>query len=384
MNLRDKLKAIETPRADLPRQPAAPVSAGCWEGRETRASSDFPHESALNRECVMLMQGEAMPDPFSGRRILYLDTETTGLSGGAGTVAFLVGLGWMTEDGFEIRQYVMRDYPEEKAVLARVAEAFSRFDCVCTFNGRAFDLPLLKDRFLMNRMSPACLEVPHIDLMHIARRVWKLRLGRCNLSRLEEVILGFPRLGDLPGSEVPQRYFDFLKTGQFSLLQDVLTHNAQDVATLCTLLYHMAYLYEHPESQLFGEDLFSMGAALERFRHPEEARRCFRLCTQGKMRAESQLRLAQSWRRSGERGQARAVWEHMIERREGGVTPYVELAKHYEHVEKNLPAALEMTRRAMAQLSEPTLLDSEGVQEARNALQYRYDRLKRRREQKET
>ena len=118
-----------------------------------------------------------------------------------------------------------------------------------------------------------------------------------------------------------------------------------------------------------------MGVALERMKHPEEARRCYRLAT-GKMKTPGQLRLARSYRRAGDRNQAREIWQTMVIRREGGVEPYIELAKHYEHVEKDIPAALEMTRRALVMLAEPSLLDSEAVQTTRNALQYRYDRLK--------
>ena len=137
----------------------------------------------------------------------------------------------------------------------------------------------------------------------------------------------------------------------------------------------MAWLYEYPEQVAFGEDVFSMGVALERMKHPEEARRCYRLAT-GKMKTPGQLRLARSYRRAGDRNQAREIWQAMVIRHEGGVEPYIELAKHYEHVEKDIPAALEMTRRALMLLAEPSLLDSEAVQTTRNALQYRYDRLK--------
>ena len=124
-----------------------------------------------------------------------------------------------------------------------------------------------------------------------------------------------------------------------------------------------------------------MGAALEKYHHNEQARRCWKLVDSGSMRAQGQLRLAQSWRREGQREEAVSVWEGMIARHEGGATPYVELAKHYEHVAKDLPRALEYTRRAIALIAEPTLLDSVTVQQTRNALQYRYDRLKRKLDQ---
>ena len=378
MNLRDKLRAIDTPKKPAAVPPARAFTS-CWSRQEIRDLDDFPEAFQLCRDTVDLMCGALTPPlPFSldPTRILYLDTETTGLAGGTGTVAFLVGLGRLTRDGFVVDQYVMRDYPEERYVLAKVEEALQHCDVLCTFNGRTFDIPLLRDRFLLNRMQPDCLDLPHIDLLHIARRVWKMRLKQCTLSHLEEAVLGTPRLHDLPGSEAPQRYFTYLKTGEFALLDEVLTHNAQDIASLCTLLSAMAHLYEHPDTHPHEEDVFSMGVALERFHHPEEARQCYHLASRGMTRTRGQLYLARSWRRSGERQEATAIWQGMIDRHEGGIVPYVEMAKHYEHVERNLPMAMEMTQRAMMLLAEPTLFDSVDTQEQRAALQHRYDRLK--------
>ncbi len=373
MNLRDKLKAIEKPK----QPPAAPKKefTDCWHGREMRPLSDFPGAFELPVDSLRLMTQEALPDDLSPEQILYLDTETTGFRG-AGTVAFEVGLGCLTEAGFQIHQVVMRDYPEERFVLETIADTLQGYDVICSFNGRTFDVPLLRDRFLMNRMDPSCLDKPHIDLLHIARRVFKLRLQKCNLGHLEQMVLGIPRFDDLPGAEVPARFFDYLKTGNFDLLEDVLTHNAQDVASLCVLLTEMTQMYNLPENVHHDEDVFSMGVALERFRHVPEARRCYALA-QGDMHAQAQERLAQSYRRAGEFDSAVRVWKRMIERHEGGITPYVELAKYYEHTLKDYAAALDMTRRAMMQLAEPALFDVPSVQEAQNALQYRYDRLKR-------
>ncbi|MBQ8556845.1 MAG: ribonuclease H-like domain-containing protein [Clostridia bacterium] len=378
MNLRDKLKAIEKPKIKVAPVDAPPVKAftDCWHTRFTRPVEEFPGAFEMQRDTIMLMQGDPMPEGLDPRRILYLDTETTGLSGGAGTVAFEVGLGWLDDGGFHIHQMIMRDYPEERFLLEKIVEVAEGFDVICTFNGKTFDLPLLRNRFIMNRIRTSCLDKPHIDLLHIARRVWKLRLQRCNLSNLEEALLGIPRIDDLPGYLVPERFFSYLKTEDFTLFDDVLAHNAQDVASMCVLLSHMCRMYEHPEELRFDEDVYSMGVALDRFKHVEEARRCYRLAG-GAMHAQGQEKLAVSYRRGGERAEAVRIWQEMIHRREGGVTPYVELAKHYEHAEKDYASALDMTRRAIATLAEPSLFEDASVQEARNALQYRYERLKR-------
>ena len=281
MNLRDKLRAVGGTGGN--RQPAAePAERDCRHFAVYRPAEEFPGALELSRETLALMSDKEMPENFDPRRILYLDTETTGL-GGSGTVAFLVGMGFLTDNGFEVHQFLMRDYPEEPYLLKHVAAGLGMFDVLCTFNGTTFDVPLLEGRFLMNRMSRTCLDLPHLDLLHMCRRLWKLRLGRCNLGRLEEVILGKPRKDDLPGSEVPQRYFTYLKTKQMSLLEDILKHNAQDIASLCVLLNHMADLYLHPEKIRFSEDVYSMGRALEKVNQTEPARRCYRLASRGRM-----------------------------------------------------------------------------------------------------
>lgn len=339
---------------------------------------EYPEIAALTRRPLMLMQHEELPDPLDPRRILFLDTETTGLGGGAGTVAFEIGIGRITAQGFAVTQFVMRDYPEERFMLEKVRQEILDSEVLCTFNGRTFDIPLLRTRFLMNRINADCLDLPHIDLLPLSRRIYKLRLSQCRLNRIETEVLGLTRPNDLPGSEAPDRFFRYLKTGEFALLEEVLTHNEQDVASMLLLLSHLCAQYNHPEQISFQEDLFSMGTALEKERHASESRRVFRLVPAGKLHSPSMLHLAASHRREGRRDREKEIYLGMISRKEGGAEPYIALAKYYEHVEKDLPMALEMTRKALFLLAEPSLLDSSTVQETRNALQYRYDRLQKR------
>ena len=375
MNLRDKLRAVGGTGTGRMAGPA-PEERDCRHFAVYRPAEEFPGARELTRETLALMSEKEMPEDFDPRRILYLDTETTGL-GGSGTVAFLVGMGFLPDNGFEVHQFLMRDYPEEPYLLKHVAAGLGRFDVLCTFNGTTFDVPLLESRFLMNRMDRNCLDLPHLDLLHMCRRLWKLRLGRCNLGRLEEVILGKPREEDIPGSEVPQRYFTYLKTKQMSLLDDILKHNAQDIASLCVLLNHMADLYLHPEKIRFSEDVYSMGRALERVEKTEQARRCYRLASRGRMGDLASSALAVSYRRGGQREEAAEVWREMIREGRGGAAPYVELAKYEEHVRRDIPAALKLTEQAIARISEPGLGRDDAVQEMKNELQYRWQRLKR-------
>ena len=381
MNLKDKLRAVGGTGGHRPAP--AEASTDCRHFAVYRPAEEFPGAWELTAETLRRMSDREIPDGLDPRRILYLDTETTGL-GGSGTVAFLVGLGYLTDNGFEVHQFLMRDYPEEPYLLRHVAAGLDKFDVLCTFNGTTFDVPLLESRFLMNRMDRnRLLEMPHLDLLHMCRRLWKLRLGRCNLGRLEEVILGKPRVDDLPGSEVPQRYFTYLKTKRMELLEDILKHNAQDIASLCVLLNHMADLYRHPEKIRFSEDVYSMGRALEKLERTEDARRCYRLARRGRMGDLAGSALAVSYRRTGEREEAVRVWQEMVRERRGGIEPYVELAKYEEHIRRNYTAALAWTEQAMIRLSEPSLRNDGTVQQLQNELQYRYQRLKRRIKEKE-
>ena len=295
---------------------------------------------------------------FDIRRCLFLDTETTGLSGGAGTVAFLVGIGFVDGDAFTVEQYMLRDYGDEPELLDRLGRRMDGFDCVCTFNGRRFDMPLLEARFTMCRMRDRWRELEDIDLLYPARRVWKLRMGSCRLARIEEIIFGAPREDDLPGSEVPARFFQYLKCGDESLLEDIVDHNRQDIATLATLLVKLCEINDQPERLTDPRDQFSMGKALERQGELKPAREMYRisaiprpagtLASLGGERVSGMAnwRLYHLCRRSGDWDGAQKVLEQMLNRRQMPGVVCVELSKLCEHRRKDYAQALEYARRA--------------------------------------
>ena len=213
-SLRAKLNAMKSIQPDLvSRRPSGGVLHRVSRERLEPAIYDLPS--------VGLRRMGWTGGPFDISKCLFMDTETTGLSGGAGTVAFLVGAGYADGDGLVIEQFLMRDYADEPELIDRLAVLMDQFDCVCTFNGRKFDMPLLESRFTMCRMRNRWREMENLDLLTPARRAWKLRIGSCRLANIEAEILGMPRHGDLPGSEVPGRYFEFLKTGDEGLLEDL-------------------------------------------------------------------------------------------------------------------------------------------------------------------
>lgn len=295
---------------------------------------------------------------FDPEKCLFLDTETTGLSHGAGTVAFLVGAGYIRRGVMTVEQFFMKDYSDEPDLLYRLKALMEQFDCVATFNGRTFDMPLLATRFTMNRLRDYP-ELFNLDLLPPSRRAWRLRIESCRLSNIEEKILGIRRDRDIPGSEVPARYFEYLKTGDMSLVDDIICHNRQDIFSLADLMVRLCEVYSKPESQKEQLDLFSLGKALEKQGERSRARELYRLSaiprragTISSLRAESvagqaNSRLARLNIRAGDIDAAVAVYNQMLARGQMGIFPHIELAKIYEHRKKDMPRALEHTRAAL-------------------------------------
>jgi uncharacterized protein YprB with RNaseH-like and TPR domain len=287
----------------------------------------------------------------------FLDTETTGL--GRGAFAFLAGVGSIEQGAFRLRQFFMRDYGEEASLLARLAEYLARFDVLITYNGKAYDQPLLEARYRMARRlrtQPHPFgHMEHLDLLFGARRLWKLRLEACRLVDLENQILGVEREGDLPGTMIPYYYFDYLRTQQALRLMPIFHHNAMDILSLACLTAVVSLAYRAPEEAAFrhGSDLIGMARWLLQSGRPEEALRLLTRAVDTGLPDDLLFRtlwdIALVQKRLGRPEAARAALEDLT----GSRNPYraracEELAKHYERQEQNLAAALNMARTARA------------------------------------
>ena len=288
--------------------------------------------------------------------LVYLDTETTGLVGGTGTCAFLIGIGAVEGSQFVVRQFFLRDYPEEKAVLTALAQALEPFQGLATFNGKTFDVPLLETRFALARMKSPFARLVHLDLLHPARRLWKMRLESCELTRLEKEVLGINREGDVDGSEIPGIYFDYLRAGDARGLQPVFYHNALDIITLAALTAELArVIAEGAETLAPGTDLFSLSRIFERAGDAEKSVSTCRRALSGGLPQTIETRalwhLASQHKRQRQYDLAAELWNEVTRRAAPfSILAYEELAIHYEHRRRDFPAALAFTETALQRL----------------------------------
>ena len=285
----------------------------------------------------------------------FLDTETSGLAGGTGTYAFLVGVGRFIEGQFLLQQFFMRDPAEEAAVLEGLATFLAPCRALVSFNGKAFDAPLLRTRYTMHRMPLPFKDYGHIDLLPLARRLWRDRLPSRALKYIEEHVLGMIRTADeVPGYEIPWLYFDYLRTGDARPLAGVFYHNAMDVVAMAALLAHTTGMIASPFDGRVehGLDFIALGRLFEDLGQPDEAARLYeRGLETGLERADfgaAVQRLARLQRRRGDLEQARRLWEQASEA--GHLYAMIEMAKYFEHRERDPVSALQWAKRAQQQL----------------------------------
>ncbi|MBN1781165.1 ribonuclease H-like domain-containing protein [bacterium] len=330
---------------------------------------------------------------FDPVKALYLDTETTGLAGGTGTVPFMVGLGFYSEASFIVEQYFMRDYHEERAMLEALLDRTAGFESIVTYNGKCYDINLLSSRFVMQRLRNPLISLPHLDLLFTARRLYKRRLSDCSLANIESCVLGFHRTDDIPGAMIPGLYFDYLRSGRPGQLVRIFEHNRWDILSLAALTRHAAQVYHNPSGILtHALDWYSLGRSLESVHALDEAVTCYiKLLGSGpdaETEAETRSRLALIHKKSDKWKMAVQAWEQMIQTDRFHIKPYEELAKYYEHRIRDYDRAASWVNRALERLEIQLQLQEEpgSFSDDRQALLYRLNRLKNkqaRRDQRE-
>ncbi|MZQ87336.1 hypothetical protein GQF01_34985 [Paenibacillus sp. 5J-6] len=338
--------------------------------------------------------------------LLFFDTETTGLGVGAGNVPFMVGIGYYSGELFTVEQLLIRNPAEEQAMLVYLQELLDRFTHIVSYNGRTFDWPILKNRYVLNRLKLDDSKLLQLDLLYPSRSLWRNTLPSCRLSKVEESRLGFERVDDVPGSMAPVLYFQYLAEKNPSVLQGVFVHNEHDIVTLAALSIHFSKLLSgeiepitssettelEGESLMELEELYRTGLWLDKMDRSARAETFLedlfsRLMKDPKPANSSEhesaiLQLAAFYKKKGDYSRAVVLWQRWIDIKNASLAlqlePYLELAMYYEHREKNLSQAIFYAEEAWAKLWRRRSLHrgDRKQDEIEQALEKRISRLK--------
>lgn len=325
-------------------------------GRRTKQGYMCPAEpfgGPPSVAAIAALTGEPRWLDVDPARILYLDTETTSLAMGTGTYTFLIGVGRHDGDRFRVDQYFMEDYGDEGAIVEAADAALAGAQALVSYNGRTFDIPLLESRWRLQRRRPRFPEL-HWDLLHTARRLWRLRLPDCSLATVESQILGVNRVSDVDGSWVPRIYFDFTRGVRPERIIPVFDHHAQDIYSLAALATAMLRAWADPTDGRFAHaaDQWGLARLYEARGRREEALACMEAAVLAARDEDLGFRLAmhlaRTYKRCGRPEEAVAIWESRVAQATAQrLDPLIELAKHAEHALKDYPGARAWAARAM-------------------------------------
>lgn len=290
---------------------------------------------------------------FDPRSAIFIDTETTGLAGGAGTVTFLVGVGYFVGDTFRVDQCFMRDYDDEEPMLHYLGELFANAGSVVSYNGKSFDLPLLRTRFITNRIPFRLEGTAHFDLVHAARRFYKKRLGDCSLGNIEREVLGIDRVGDVDSAEIPRIWLDYLFSRDARDLEAVFYHHKTDILSLVTLTALLSRALDVPGGEGFEhhEDRLSLVRIHYKQKNYEEvltlSEGLIKTMDGGHLRHECWEMMGFAAKRLERWETMEGAWQSLIDEFPSTLTARVELAKHHEHRTRNLREAQRLCREAL-------------------------------------
>jgi len=325
-----------------------------------------------------ILTGDEAWREIDPRGMLFFDTETTGLAGGTGTVAFMLGFGFIDDAGFQVRIFVLSDLNREEEFLQRVDTFLEERAPAAgvTYNGKCFDYPLVETRYILQRRRFPLLELPHLDFLYPARTIWRHTYPSRRLGFLGDILLGLSRQDDVDGADIPRLYFDFLRSGDPASLEVVMEHNALDLLGLAMLVNLAASYIEdvshtRDEGEILGtarllENAGNLEAAVERL----EILRA--VAERHEVQALALRRLSLIRKKRKLYGEAIALWEEL--RGLGDQRAIRELFIHFEHREKDYRRALDLVRTALG-TGDLSILQQQDLEHRLQRLNRKLERL---------
>ncbi len=339
----------------------------------------FPQESIS--PIILKWANSAVQELLGFSDFTIMDIETTGMLGESGVLAFLVGLGTITDNQFTVQQFLITNPAQEMAQLTTIEAQFAKAKGIITYNGKSFDLPILSNRYRFHRSPPPFKPLIHLDLLHLARRIWKNRLPNRALRNIEAEILDVQRkVNDIPGWIIPQIYHEFIQTKRPELLLPVLYHNQMDVYSLARLFIHLNQLIENPNQSDFDyeQDQIALAHFYENLGFYEQAIPQYQKCILGSKNLEDKVHLmedlAMLYKKQKDFSCSINLWEQAASM--GSIISHVELAKYYEHITKDYSFAYSWTESALKLVNSKKEPPEEHIR-WQPELQYRLERLAR-------
>ncbi len=336
----------------LPPGETQTTSLGChYVARQVFTHDHFHGKMRLGRlsptdlEILIKVMGKEVRSGIHRDRIVFLDTETTGVQGGTGICPFLVGLGYFEGDEFHMLQFFIRDFDEEPSMLTAAERLLERFDLVITYNGAAFDIPLLETRFTLARLDNPFQRMSHFDLLFTARRLWRHGHGSCRLTALEVEILSHLRGPDVPGAMIPRAYFDYLQKRPSHVLRSVFTHNVHDVVSLAALTIEACdRVSREPAAFDDPRDLYSLGRVMETTPDWRRSIQFYEMALAGgieePLRQKALENLSIACRRAGDHERSLEICRELMRYSLFSMTGYEGAAIYHERVTLDFEAAL--------------------------------------------
>ncbi|TFG73910.1 MAG: hypothetical protein E4H23_12825 [Chrysiogenales bacterium] len=307
---------------------------------------------ALAPGSLAIIAGSEVFAAVDPRRVVFFDSETTGLAGGTGTIPFMLGFGFFSEQSFQVKIFMLQDLDREGDFLLAVAEFLRQgeFSAAVTYNGKAFDFPLLETRYILQRQRFPLLDLPHLDFLFTARTIWKNTYDSRKLGYLGEMLLGLSRSDDIEASSIPALYFSFLRSQAFSLIEPVMEHNAMDLVGLAAVvLLGLGYLEDYSLTADGGE-ILGLGMLCERAGLLEKAEAYYRAARESGSRSEVQnlamRRLSVLLKKKKLYGEALELWQQLSAADD--LQAQREISVHYEHRERNYVLALSYVEKALS------------------------------------